>query len=106
MGVIDNPMLLQQYQKQYQPLRQPPLPRDAQPMQELIGGNWIFLVFAPYFAATALQDTHLKLGLIIALAIAGSVPMLGLAALALNLRKVGGAALLPARSVNDVYDEH
>ncbi len=95
MGVIDNPMLLQQYQKQYQPPRQPPMPRDAQPMQELIGGNWIFLVFAPYFAATALQDTHLKLGLIIALAIAGSVPMLGLAALALNLRKVGGASGCP-----------
>ncbi|KAG2488547.1 hypothetical protein HYH03_012866 [Edaphochlamys debaryana] len=57
-------------------------------MQEFIGGNWLFLVFGPYFAATGLQDTHLKIGLIAGCGGAGGVLLLGLVANLLKLRKV------------------
>ncbi|GFR42325.1 hypothetical protein Agub_g3232 [Astrephomene gubernaculifera] len=62
--------------------------QDSQSMQELVGGNWIFVVFAPYFVATALQDTHLKVGLVIATVASGLVLLTGLGLWAMNLRKV------------------
>ncbi|KAG2429268.1 hypothetical protein HXX76_011037 [Chlamydomonas incerta] len=63
-------------------------PRDTQEVQELVGGNWIFLIFVPYFVATALQDTHLRIGLIVATATSVGVLLLGLLAFIMNLRKV------------------
>ncbi|KAG2437612.1 hypothetical protein HYH02_011251 [Chlamydomonas schloesseri] len=62
--------------------------RDTQAVQELVGGNWIFLIFVPYFVATALQDTHLRIGLIVATATSAGVLVLGLLAFTMNLRKV------------------
>nr|ADF43139.1 522872p [Chlamydomonas reinhardtii] len=62
--------------------------RDTQAVQELVGGNWIFLIFVPYFVATALQDTHLRIGLIVATATSGVVLALGLLAFIMKLRKV------------------
>ncbi|GIL85322.1 hypothetical protein Vretimale_10702 [Volvox reticuliferus] len=70
---------------QFQP---PQPPMDVQPLQELIGGNWLFVVFVPYFIATALQDTHLRIGLIVATAISCTVFLAGLLAFVLNMRKV------------------
>ncbi|EFJ44603.1 hypothetical protein VOLCADRAFT_95254 [Volvox carteri f. nagariensis] len=55
-----------------------PPSRDMQPLQEFVGGNWLFVVFLPYFIATALQDTHLRIGLIIGAAGSGVVFMAGL----------------------------
>ncbi|KAG2492639.1 hypothetical protein HYH03_009055 [Edaphochlamys debaryana] len=63
-------------------------PVDHQPVHEIIGSNWIFLAFVPYFVATALQDTHLQLGLIIACASAGGILIAGFMAKVLNWRKV------------------
>ncbi|GIL55562.1 hypothetical protein Vafri_11018 [Volvox africanus] len=63
-------------------------PMEVQPLQELIGGNWLFVVFVPYFVATALQDTHLRIGLIVATAISCTVFFTGLLMFVLNMRKV------------------
>ncbi|GLI60466.1 hypothetical protein VaNZ11_002624 [Volvox africanus] len=63
-------------------------PMEVQPLQELIGGNWLFVVFVPYFVATALQDTHLRIGLIVATVISCTVFLTGLLLFVLNMRKV------------------
>ncbi|GAX78809.1 hypothetical protein CEUSTIGMA_g6246.t1 [Chlamydomonas eustigma] len=56
--------------------------------QSWLGPNLIFTVLLPYWVATAFQDTYLKLGLVIALGIAGGHIILGAQLLLLRFRRV------------------
>lgn len=67
--------------------------KAQQAKQELWGGNWIFWIFVPYIIATALQDTHLQTGLIVATSVSGAVLLLGAGVWAMNLRKVRAACM-------------
>ena len=57
-------------------------------VQRLVGSNLIFFVFTPYFVATALQDTHLQLGLVIATGMAAGHLLIGTLLFIANLRRV------------------
>jgi hypothetical protein len=66
------------------------------------GGNYLFLVFMPYFVATALQDTHLHVGLVIATGLSLAFTVLGMLFWLAGWRKVsrGGAELVGSWPVN------
>lgn len=73
------------------PMGAPPSPNPnvATPGYQSALGPWMtFSVFLPYFVATALQDTHLQIGLIVATALAGAHVLLGALTFVFHMRRV------------------